>query len=93
MSKKIAAINKRGFHGHVELQFEDGSQHVVLQKGQHEHLRVGDHYPAQEKEHAVDAKASKETLVERESADERAADEDESGARREPEARPRSKRK
>jgi hypothetical protein len=93
MSKKIVAINKRGFHGHVELQFEDGSQHVVLQKGQHEHLKVGDYYPAREVERAVDAKASEETLIERESADSGAASEDESGAAREPEARPRSKRK
>lgn len=93
MSKRISAINKRGFHGHVELQFEDGSQHVILQKGEHEHLKVGDFYPAREVERAVDTQASKETLVERESADERAADEDESGVAREPEARPRSKRK
>lgn len=41
---KISAINPRGFYGHAELQFEDGSQHVVLQKGQHEHLAVGDEW-------------------------------------------------
>lgn len=97
LARKITKIEPR-FHGHLHLTFEDGSHDLVL-RGNHEarELKVGDLVKVHEGQvevcNAVDAKASEETLVERESADERAADEDEREAAREPEARPRSKRK
>lgn len=44
--KRISKVQRAGFHGHLHVDFEDGTMRV-LQKSEHEHLdlKPGDYFP------------------------------------------------
>ena len=86
--KRIRKVQRAGFHGHLHVDFEDGTMRV-LQKSEWEHLdlKPGDYFPplpkiddpAVEATDAVDAQASETPVVESEPVVEPTAGQDETG--------------